>query len=87
VRYRKRPIEVDAVPWLATEASYVEVHRFTGGAFRWREHAELTAEVYDALHDTWVALRTGDWIIRGVRSEFYPCRDSVFRDTYEAVSD
>lgn len=29
----------------------------------------------------------GDWIIRGVAGEFYPCRDDIFRQTYEAVDD
>lgn len=27
----------------------------------------------------------GDWIIRGVKGEFYPCHDDIFRLTYEAV--
>lgn len=31
--------------------------------------------------------RRGDWIIRGVAGEFYPCRGDIFRDTYEAVED
>ena len=26
----------------------------------------------------------GDWIIRGVQGEFYPCKDAIFRETYEA---
>lgn len=28
----------------------------------------------------------GDWIIRGVRGEFYPCKSDIFEQTYEAVS-
>ncbi|MFF9309907.1 hypothetical protein ACF1BS_03260 [Streptomyces sp. NPDC014748] len=28
----------------------------------------------------------GDWIIKGVAGEFYPCRDDIFRATYEAVA-
>lgn len=27
----------------------------------------------------------GDWIIRGVQGEFYPCKDEIFRATYEEV--
>lgn len=27
----------------------------------------------------------GDWIIRGVNGEFYPCKDDIFQKTYEAV--
>jgi len=29
----------------------------------------------------------GDWIITGVEGERYPCRDSIFRVTYEPVPD
>ena len=27
----------------------------------------------------------GDWLIKGVRGEFYPCKDDIFRQTYEPV--
>lgn len=27
----------------------------------------------------------GDWIIRGVNGEFYPCKDEIFRKTYDPV--
>ncbi|MFD3517719.1 hypothetical protein [Streptomyces sp. NPDC058657] len=39
--------------------------------------------VYDRLHDTWVRFEYGDWIIRGVQGEFYPCKPDVFEATYE----
>lgn len=29
--------------------------------------------------------RNGDWIIKGVRGEFYPCREDIFNETYEEV--
>jgi hypothetical protein len=29
----------------------------------------------------------GDWIIRGVKGEFYPCKPDIFAQTYEAVED
>jgi hypothetical protein len=29
----------------------------------------------------------GDWIITGVKGEFYPCKDEIFRMTYEAIGD
>lgn len=31
--------------------------------------------------------KPGDWVIRGVQGEFYPCRDDIFRATYEAVEE
>ena len=29
----------------------------------------------------------GDWIIKGVKGEFYPCRPDIFEATYEAVEE
>ena len=29
---------------------------------------------------------SGDWIIRGVQGEFYPCKPDIFKATYEEVS-
>ena len=46
-----------------------------------------TAVVYDTLHGTWVNVSTGDWIIRGVEGEFYPCRPDVFAETYEPLGE
>lgn len=31
--------------------------------------------------------RMGDWIIKGVNGEFYPCKPDIFEKTYETVSD
>lgn len=50
-----------------------------------RIQAGYTAVVWDDLHGTWVNVATGDWIIKGLQGEFYPCRPDVFADTYEAV--
>jgi len=29
----------------------------------------------------------GDWIVTGIEGESYPCRDSIFRETYEPIDD
>jgi len=29
----------------------------------------------------------GDWIIKGIKGEFYPCKDDIFKATYEKVED
>lgn len=32
-------------------------------------------------------LKSGDWIIKGVKGEFYPCKPDIFEQTYEEVGD
>lgn len=89
---RKKPVVVQACQW--TGDNEQELIEFTGGQFNALaltetdranlDDPEMDAEVRDSQHNTWVLLKTGDWIIRGVRAEFYPCTDEILRETYEA---
>lgn len=36
---------------------------------------DIIAAVYDHLHDTWVGVKSGQWIMAGNQGEFYPCAD------------
>ena len=38
----------------------------------------------DTLEGTMHA-KSGDWIIRGIQGEFYPCKPDIFADTYDLV--
>lgn len=87
--YRKKPIVIQAIQWTGTNAA--DLDTFTNGHFNVFtetdrancDDPDATAEIFDTLHSTWVLTQTGDWIIRGVSGEFYPCRDAVFAETYE----
>ncbi|UDL15946.1 hypothetical protein QEH42_gp272 [Microbacterium phage Pumpernickel] len=85
--YVKRPIPVEAVKFDGSRACWTELLQFTNGLveiepaeddFDWE-----TYHVYDRLHDTWVMFEKGDWIIKGVQGEFYPCKADIFEQTYE----
>jgi hypothetical protein len=89
VRFRKKPVEVVAVQWM--EHNEPELIAFTGGKFEAvapenrAEKTEITGQVYDVLHSTWVGILTGQWVIRGVQGEFYPIDETVLAETYERV--
>lgn len=88
-RFRKRPVVIEAIQWAGDNEA--EIRDFAHGQFEAltaedREAAAdpaATAQVFDSLHSTWVLVYPGDWIIKGVVRECYPCRDSVFLETYE----
>lgn len=88
-RYRKRPVEVEAVRWTGDNAD--ELDAFAGdrfdpaGMLTMTFGGDIDAAVYDVLHSTWVRVSRGQWVIRGVQGEFYPCADDVFRATYESI--
>ena len=93
-RWRKRPVTVEAVQWTGgNEAEVTEFARADAHGSHFdvlddedRENCDdpqATAQVYDKLHSTWVLVYDGQWIIKGVKGEFYPCAADVFTETYE----
>ena len=66
-----------------TDHQIVDVLRPVG-AWSPPGHAEL--EMWDGVaHGKWLPLAPGDWVIRGVNCEFYPCKPDIFEATYEPV--
>ena len=82
-KFRKKPVEIEAMQF--TEESKNQV-------FNWitcNRHADFDGEgkptlIIGTLEGDHLA-KLGDWIIRGVAGEFYPCKPDIFEATYEAV--
>jgi hypothetical protein len=85
-RYRKRPVEVEAVQW--TGANTDEVRAFLGTDFL--GHMEdagsgRLSRVTVATREGSLVAKPGDWLIRGIQGEHYPVADDIFLATYELV--
>ena len=77
MKYRKKPVVIDAVQW--TGANVDEVLGFAqASAYR---AAGEQAIMIETLEGTMRADKN-DWIIRGVKGEFYPCKPDIFEATY-----
>lgn len=76
-KWRKRPVVVDAVR--LDHANRDEVAPWCSGR---ASEADAGALLIDTLEGTMVAA-PGDWIIRGVAGEVYPCRADISAATYE----
>lgn len=88
-RFRKKPVEIEAVQALGTPESNREIIDWTRNSATpatMDHHPErgkcLTIATLEGPH--WVS--PGDWIIRGVQGEFYPCKPDIFAATYEPVA-
>jgi len=84
-RYRKRPVVIDAIQftWVAIDAAVL----FTAGAGRLVVNPSGdTAMVIDTLEGDMTAV-LGDYIIRGVAGELYPCKPDIFNATYDLATD
>lgn len=81
-KYRKKPVIVEAMRWTGKN---------TTALLHWMcPDLSPDAVSFDGTIKTLegeLRASRGDWIIRGVKGEFYPIKDAIFRETYEAVED
>jgi hypothetical protein len=80
MNYRKKPIVIEAIQWTGSNLKYVI--EFLGGE-SWMNGRDLIIKTLEGeLHAS-----VGDFIIRGVAGEFYPCKPDIFEKTYEPVEE
>lgn len=80
MKFKKKPVIIEAV-------------QFTGD--NWKEIIDFIKEPYQAfVEEHYLVIPTlegnhradkGDWIIRGVKGEYYPCKPDIFKQTYEVA--
>jgi hypothetical protein len=84
MKFRKKPVVIEAIQW--TGSNYEEVSEFM-------QTQRGTVDIDDPLNPALLVHTTegvmkaspGDWIIRGVKGEYYPCKPDIFEMTYEPV--
>lgn len=88
--YRKKPVVIEAmqVPDLRGDPmKFAPLLVWLGAGGPWeiaeREDDKLGIDI-KTLEGVMQA-NTGDWIIRGVKGELYPCKPDIFEATYEQV--
>jgi hypothetical protein len=79
MKYRKKPVEIEAVQWTGSNKN--EVKSFMNGQGEWLTNGYIGIPT---LEGTMIAA-PGDYIIKGVCGEYYPCKSDIFQLTYEPV--
>ena len=79
-QFRKKPVAIEAVQF--TGSNCIEIIRFMGGPWENPELHETDIPMIHTLEGDMLA-SSGDWIIKGVAGEFYPCKPDIFAATYE----
>ena len=79
-RYRKKPVAVDAWLFDGSWSSAQPIVKQCAGA-SWSDHGKGEIAI-DTLEGTMRAM-PGDYVIRGTKGEFYPCKPDIFAETYE----
>lgn len=81
-RYRKRPVVIEAVKW--TGDNIDELCKLEDFRLNYTLVNGVLG-VYSLEGVMWASV--GDYIIKGIKGEFYPCKPDIFKETYEEVTD
>jgi hypothetical protein len=85
MKFRKKPVVIDAVKFNGTVSmaewpqEFVRACRLSPEA----TEAGVKAIYYIDTLEGRMKLERGDWLIKGVKGEFYPCKPDIFEMTYE----
>lgn len=78
MKYRKKPVVIEAVKW--TGDNFKEMRLFIG-YHTFPRDGKLFINTLEGV----MRAEIGDYIIKGVNGEFYPCKPDIFEKTYEKV--
>lgn len=88
MKYRKKSVVIEAVQWTGDRDI---INNFIGlknnpnnSIFSYSEDGVLLIKTLESGHGMHTA-NIGDYIIKGVKGEFYPCKPDIFAMTYEPV--
>ena len=86
--YRKKPVVIEAVQWDGTNQG--EIAKFMKTPIRTKtspEEGNPSGKITIETLEGDMTASVGDFIIKGVQGEFYPCKPDIFEKTYEEVWD
>lgn len=88
-QFRKKPVTIEAIQFSGTAYSAAEIEKWSDDRvvpLVYPDDITLNSRklTIETLEGTMTA-NEGDWVIRGVKGEFYPCKDTIFRMTYQPI--
>lgn len=75
-KYTKKPVTIEAIQFIGGNFSQIE--EFVGGDAEFRGGELVIATLEGAMRAS-----PKDWIIKGVKGEFYPCKPEIFAMSYD----
>lgn len=82
--FRKKPVVIEAVYY--DGANLEEVANFIGSNLPSHPDDMIGTPIFIKTLEGYMRTDVGDWIIKGVAGEFYPCKPDIFEQTYEPAA-
>jgi hypothetical protein len=78
-KYRKKPVVIEAVRYMCDMPTMLKLANFMGGGVTTDHLNRVEIETLEGI----MYANPGDYIIKGIKGEFYPCKPDIFEATYE----
>lgn len=80
--YRKKPVVIEALRWDGTNVDAILGLALASASLR-RPYSNTNKSLIIETLEGEMTASLGDWIIKGVKGEIYPCKPDIFDATYE----
>ena len=84
MKFRKKPVVIEAEKYTNTNDREIMDWARLNGVRIFHSDSDPRNLFVETLEGNMIA-QPGDWIIRGIKGEFYPCKPEIFEATYEKV--
>jgi hypothetical protein len=78
-KFRKKPVVIEAIQWNGPSDN-AALREFAGHWVNLGDEDNIITTLEGSMR-----ISRGDWIIKGVKGEFYPCKPDIFEATYDPV--
>jgi len=82
-QFRKKPVVIEAVQWDGSIDGALDIVMWSRSPTL--KYSTTNGFSVDTLEGV-MLVTEGDWVIRGVKGEFYPCKPDIFAATYEPAT-
>jgi hypothetical protein len=82
-KYTKKPVTIEAVQW--TGKNRTEILKFCTDGYVSYENGSTEPTLKIQTLEGLMTATVGDYIIKGIKGEFYPCKEDIFLESYNEV--
>jgi hypothetical protein len=82
MKFRKKPVVIEAVQWTGDMLDAETITSFAGDTMIGFHGDKISIITLEGIMEA----SPGDWVIRGVKGELYPCKPDIFEATYDPVN-
>ena len=92
MKFRKKPVVIEAVRWTGANMedmlAFIDISTLPDDGIHVHKgigHCPPEGTLDIPTLEGVMTARAGDWIIKGVKGEYYPCKPDIFAETYEPL--